>query len=78
MSAMGYNPIIKGELMEGQTEQKKELGIYDTFYHQGKSITEWARELNNVFSPGELYRMAREGCDFPKFVLRQNNIITID
>ena len=50
--------------------------MYGDYMHCGKSLYDWQKDLNNEFSLGELYRLATEGCDFPRFVLRHKGIIS--
>ena len=45
---------------------------------QGKMISEWKKELGDEFSMHQLYRIASEGGDLSKLVLRKNGLITLD
>lgn len=52
------------------------MNIYEDFYHQGKSLTEWQKDFKGEYSLGELYRMAKDGTDFSKLILIENGIIS--
>lgn len=41
-------------------------GIYENVLHQGITIAEWCKILNNEFSQYELYRMITEGANLRK------------
>jgi len=49
---------------------------YSNVMHQGKLLSEWAKDLNFEFTLGELYRMASAGEDMHRFLLRHKGIIS--
>jgi len=52
--------------------------MYEDYYYQGKSLPQWRDELKGSYSLGELYRMAKDGCDLSMFVLRENGLATLE
>lgn len=52
--------------------------MYEDYYYKGVSLKEWAEKFNYQLSLGELYRMAKDGIDFQKFLLEIQGIISGD
>jgi hypothetical protein len=40
------------------------MAMYENYKYQGHKLSEWAEAFHNLFSLGELYRMAQAGVDF--------------
>ena len=42
----------------------RSMAMYENYKHQGHKLSEWAEAFHNLFSLGELYRMAKDGMNF--------------
>lgn len=52
--------------------------MYENFMFQGKSLSQWQKEMNYEFSLGELYRMVKDGCDIGLLSSRIHENVTFE
>lgn len=47
--------------------------MYGAVIYKGKRLADWQRDLQFMFSLGELYRMMKDNVDFTKLMSSPNN-----